>query len=119
MINSIKELLKKYHEDKQYSVIIDLVNVLNPVEASHLIAKATAMQLSDDTEHSLKDIEKVYLKAIKIDPDHIDTYYELGFFYQNVLDDTKLAEKMFWIGKQKLKELNNYYKSLERKIDLS
>lgn len=113
---NIKKIIKEYHDKGWHEAIITLIDVFNPVEARHLIMKATAMQLSDNCAHSLKNIEAVYLKAIEIDPDYIDTYYELGFFYQNVMDDTKLAEKMFWIGKQKLKEFNKYYKRLERKI---
>ncbi|MDR2441235.1 MAG: tetratricopeptide repeat protein [Planctomycetaceae bacterium] len=53
-----------------------------------------------DNEYSFEYIEQLYLKAIELNPNYADAHYELGKFYDVVMDDSQKSIKYLTIARQ-------------------
>lgn len=73
------------------------------------LLKGICIQLSENLKFDLNEAEVSFKKAIELDSKNVDAKMELGWFYFNVLDDSKKADKQFGDAlefiKSKLSEL--------------
>ena len=58
--------------------------------------RGSLIQLSpENCPHSLHDALASYKRAIEVDPRFADAWEEIGYFYDNVLDDEAAAQPYF------------------------
>jgi len=68
-------------------------NILNTNYPDFFVLKGVLILLSDTNDFKLEDVEKNYLKALKLDPENINALEELYHFYDAVMGDEAKAKK--------------------------
>ena len=82
-----------------------------------LVFRAILMQLTDK-EYSLEFIENEFLQALILNAESIEAHYELGMFYDAVMNDSQNALKHFNSAKQILeKQLAEVERGIQDCID--
>ena len=79
--NEIRILMgeKKYNEA---ILIIEKLEIANPINPKILILKARCIYMSDSkNKYTLNDVKKLYKKVLELDNNHIEALIELGYFY--------------------------------------
>ncbi|MBN8570791.1 MAG: hypothetical protein J0M18_14280 [Ignavibacteria bacterium] len=96
-MKNFKSELKDLYNEGKYDEVISLIDSTDPryIDSELLVLKGDSIQLSENNPYELTDIEDLYKQAIYFDPNYLDAYMELGFFYYNVLDKEKEAKNIF------------------------
>lgn len=96
MKNFKSELRELYNQGK-FDEVISLIDSTDPryLDSELLVLKGDSIQLSENNSYELNDVENIYKQAIYFDPNYVDAYMELGYFYYNVLDKEKEAKNIF------------------------
>lgn len=107
IILQIKESMQR----KKYDEALELIKQIpeNFRTSEIFLLKGICIQLSENLKFDLNEAEISFKKAIELDSYNIEAKMELGWFYFNVLDQSKEADKQFSetleIIKTKLSEL--------------
>ena len=60
-----------------------------------LVTKSDIIQLSDDLHYRLEDAETSLLRAIALEPHHVEAHTELGYFYYAIMAQSEKAIPYF------------------------
>lgn len=83
------------------------------------VLKGVLIQLSDINDFTLADVEKNYLKALKLDPENINALEELYHFYDAVMDDEVKAKKYMKKLDDVINDKRMEFKRIKRQISSS
>lgn len=83
------------------------------------VLKGVLIQLSDVNDYNLADVEKNYLKALKLDPENINALEELYHFYDAVMDDETKAKKYMKKLDDVINDKRMEFKRIKRQISSS
>ena len=107
IILQIKESMRRKKFDEALELIEQIPENFRTSEI--FLLKGICIQLSENLKFNLNEAEYSFKKAIELDSNNIEAKIELGWFYFNVLDQSKEADKEFGdaleIIKSKLSEL--------------
>ena len=107
IILQIKESMRRKKFDEALELIEQIPENFRTSEI--FLLKGICIQLSENLKFNLNEAEYSFKKAIELDSNNIEAKIELGWFYFNVLDQSKEADKEFVdaleIIKSKLSEL--------------
>ena len=107
IILQIKESMRIKNFDEALELIEQIPENFRTSEI--FLLKGICIQLSENLEFDLNETEVSFKKAIELDSNNIEAKMELGWFYFNVLDESKKADRQFSetleIIKTKLSEL--------------
>ena len=107
IILQIKESMRIKNFDEALELIEQIPENFRTSEI--FLLKGICIQLSENLKFDLNEAEYSFKKAIELDSNNIEAKMELGWFYFNVLDESKKADKEFGdaleVIKSKLSEL--------------
>jgi len=83
------------------------------------ILKGVLILLSDTNDFTLSDVEKNFLKALKLDPENINALEELYHFYDAVMDDEVKARKYMKKLDDVIQDKRMEFKRIKRQISSS
>ncbi len=83
------------------------------------VLKGALILLSDIIDFTLADVEKNYLKALKLDPENINALEELYHFYDAVMDDETKAKKYMKKLDDVINDKRMEFKRIKRQISSS
>ena len=83
------------------------------------VLKGVLILLSDINDFTLADVEKNYLKALKLDPENINALEELYHFYDAVMDDETKAKKYMKKLDDVINDKRMEFKRIKRQISSS
>ena len=72
-----------------------------------LVRKGMLLQMDDDPRGELSEVEESFRKALDIDPDYVEAYIELGYYYYAVLDNAASGRDFFLKAADLLRKLNS------------
>lgn len=93
IILQIKEEIKRKKFDEALTLIEQIPE--NFMTSEIYVLKGICIQLSENLKYDLKEAENSFRKAIELDFNNIDAKMELGWFYFNVLNDSREADHIF------------------------
>jgi tetratricopeptide (TPR) repeat protein len=83
------------------------------------VLKGVLILFSDTNDFKLEDVEKNYLKALKLDPENINALEELYHFYDAVMDDEAKAKKYMKKLDDVINDRRMEFKRIKRQISSS
>jgi tetratricopeptide (TPR) repeat protein len=93
IILQIKESMRRKKFDEALELIEQIPENFRTSEI--FLLKGICIQLSENLKFNLNEAEYSFKKAIELDSNNIEAKIELGWFYFNVLDQSKEADKEF------------------------
>ena len=93
MVAGIAGIKKLYREQRYDEALAEvLVQLEANCESPTLwVLRGNLIQLADNNPFPLEDAERSYLKALEIDPGHLEAMEDLAHFYQAVIVDPAKA----------------------------
>jgi len=89
IIDNINKLKSENNPSKLIDYIISLEG--NYFPSRIMLDKARAIQISEGNDYDLEDSKKIFEMILRIEPDYIPAYIEMGYYTDTVLDEPKAA----------------------------
>lgn len=103
VINDIKNIKLEGDPSKLIKYVIAIDGEYFP--SAIMLDKARAIQLDEGDEYNLDDAKNIIEMILRIEPDYIPAYIEMGCFYDTVMNDPKSAIDIFNKGISKAQQL--------------